>query len=149
MLSNEITAIVGANPKRKRIGRGKGSGHGKTSGRGHKGAGSRSGTSRRLVDEGGQMPLFRRLPKRGFNNANFTTKYEVVNVSQLDRAFNDGTTVGIDELIGKGLVDSRQSKVKILGDGELTKKLNVSAHKFSKSAEQKISGCGGSAKVVA
>ena len=149
MLSNEITAIVGANPKRKRIGRGKGSGHGKTSGRGHKGDGSRAGSKMSFVDEGGQMPLFRRLPKRGFNNANFTTRYEVVNVSQLDRAFNDGTTVGIEELIGKGLVDSRQSKVKILGDGELTKKLDVSAHKFSKSAEQKISGCGGSVKVVA
>lgn len=149
MLSNEITAIVGANPKRKRIGRGKGSGHGKTSGRGHKGAGSRSGNSLRLVDEGGQMPLFRRLPKRGFNNANFAIKYEVVNVSQLDRVFTDGTTVGIEDLISKGLVDSRQSRVKILGDGELTKKLNVSAHRFSKSAEQKISGCGGSVKVVA
>jgi large subunit ribosomal protein L15 len=149
MLSNEITAIVGANPKRKRIGRGKGSGHGKTSGRGHKGAGSRSGNSLRFTDEGGQMPLFRRLPKRGFNNANFETKYEVVNVSQLERAFGDGVSVGIEEMIGVGLVDSRQSKVKILGDGELTKKLNVSAHKFSKSAEQKISGCGGSVKVVA
>ena len=149
MLSNEITAIVGANPKRKRIGRGKGSGHGKTSGRGHKGDGSRSGSKLRFTDEGGQMPLFRRLPKRGFNNANFETKYEVVNVSELERAFGDGTTVGIDEMIGVGLVDSRQSKVKILGDGELTKKLNVSAHKFSKSAEQKISGCGGSVKVVA
>ncbi|NLK41076.1 MAG: 50S ribosomal protein L15 [Planctomycetes bacterium] len=149
MLSNEITAIVGASPKRKRIGRGKGSGHGKTSGRGHKGAGSRSGTSRRLLDEGGQMPLFRRLPKRGFNNAKFAIKYEIVNVSQLDRVFEDGQTVGIDELIGVGLVASRQSKVKILGDGELTKKLSVLAHKFSKSAEQKIVGCGGSTKVVA
>ncbi len=149
MLTNEITAIVGANPKRKRIGRGKGSGHGKTCGRGHKGAGSRAGNSLRLVDEGGQMPLFRRLPKRGFNNANFATRYEIVNVAQLDRAFGDDATVGIDELIGKGLVDSRRSRVKILGDGELTKKLTVTAHKFSKSAEQKISGCGGTAKVVA
>ena len=149
MLTNEITAIVGANPKRKRIGRGKGSGHGKTSGRGHKGAGSRAGNSLRLVDEGGQMPLFRRLPKRGFNNANFATRYEIVNVAQLDRAFGDDATVNIEDLISKGLVDSRQSKVKILGDGELTKKLTVTAHKFSKSAEQKISGCGGTAKVVA
>ncbi len=149
MLSNEITAIVGACAKRKRIGRGKGSGHGKTCGRGHKGAGSRSGHSVRLLDEGGQMPLFRRLPKRGFNNANFATKYEVVNVSQLDRIFSDGQTVGIDELIGVGLVGNRKSKVKILGDGELTKKLDVLAHKFSKSAKDKISGCGGSVKVVA
>jgi large subunit ribosomal protein L15 len=149
MLSNEITAIVGANPSRKRVGRGKGSGHGKTCGRGHKGDGSRSGRKLSYVFEGGQMPLFRRLPKRGFNNANFETKYEVVNVSQLDRAFGDGTTIGVEELLGVGLVDSRLSKVKILGDGELTKKLNVSAHKFSKSAEQKIAGCGGSVKVVA
>lgn len=149
MLSNEITAIVGADPKRKRIGRGKGSGQGKTAGRGHKGYGSRAGSSTHLANEGGQMPLFRRLPKRGFNNVIFATNYEIVNVSQLERVFNDGTTVGVEELIGAGLVDSRKSKVKILGDGELTKKLNVTAHKFSKSAEQKISGCGGSTKVVA
>ena len=149
MLSNEITAIVGADPKRKRIGRGKGSGQGKTAGRGHKGYGSRAGASTHLANEGGQMPLFRRLPKRGFNNAQFATNYEIVNVSQLERVFNDGTTVGVEELISAGLVDSRQSKIKILGDGELTKKLDVTAHKFSKSAEQKISGCGGSVKVVA
>lgn len=149
MLSNEITTIVGSHPKRKRIGRGKGSGHGKTSGRGHKGYGSRAGSSTHLANSGGQMPLFRRLPKRGFNNAVFTTRYEIVNVSQLERVFGDNTNVGIEELIGAGLVDSRQSKIKVLGDGELTKKLNVTAHKFSKSAEQKISGCGGSVKVVA
>jgi large subunit ribosomal protein L15 len=149
MLSNEITAIVGASPKRNRVGRGKGSGNGKTCGRGHKGYGSRSGASVHLADEGGQMPLFRRLPKRGFNNAQFSTRYEVVNVSQLDRIFNDGTEVGLNELVGAGLVDSASSKVKILGDGELTKKLDVTAHKFSKSAQQKISSCGGSVKVVA
>jgi large subunit ribosomal protein L15 len=149
MLSNEITAIVGAHPKRKRVGRGKGTGHGKTSGRGHKGYGSRSGASRHLANAGGQMPLFRRLPKRGFNNVPFATHYEIVNVSQLERVFSDNTNVGIEELLGAGLVDSRQSRVKVLGDGELTKKLNVTAHKFSKSAEQKISGCGGTVKVVA
>jgi large subunit ribosomal protein L15 len=149
MLSNEITAIVGSDPKRNRVGRGKGSGNGKTCGRGHKGYGSRSGASVHLANEGGQMPLFRRLPKRGFNNAQFATRYEVVNVSQLDRLFNDGTEVGLTELAGAGLIGSSNSKVKILGDGELTKKLNVSAHKFSKSAQEKISSCGGSAKVVA
>lgn len=95
------------------------------------------------------MPLFRRLPKRGFSNAAFVTRYEIVNVSQLERVFSDNATVGIEDLVGAGLVDSRQSKVKVLGDGELTKKLNVTAHKFSKSAEQKISGCGGSVRVVA
>ena len=149
MLSNEITAIVGASPKRKRIGRGKGSGHGKTSGRGHKGYGSRAGSSVHLANEGGQMPLFRRLPKRGFNNAQYTIRYEVVNVSQLDRQFDDGCAVGVVELVEAGLVGSSQSRVKILGDGELTKKLSVTAHKFSKSAQEKISSCGGSAKVVA
>ncbi len=95
------------------------------------------------------MPLFRRLPKRGFNNFNFTRRYEVVNVSQLDKQFNDGTTVSIEQLVSAGLVDNIHSRVKILGDGELTKRLSVSAHKFSKSAEQKISGCGGTVKVVA
>ena len=148
MLSNEITAIVGANKKSKRLGRGRGSGQGKTAGRGHKGAGSRSGFSVHLAYEGGQMPLFRRLPKRGFNNAQFATRYEIVNVSQLERSFHDGASVGIGDLAGAGLVNSQQSRVKILGDGELTKKLSVSAHKFSKSAEQKISSCGGTVQVV-
>jgi large subunit ribosomal protein L15 len=149
MLSNEITANVGASPKRKRLGRGRASGQGKTSGRGHKGNGSRAGGSTPLAYEGGQMPMFRRLPKRGFNNAVFTMRYEVVNVSQLERLFNDGTRVGLEELVGVGLIGSVSSKVKVLGDGELTKKLTVTAHKFSKSAEEKISGCGGTAKVVA
>lgn len=149
MLSNEITAIVGSGPKRNRVGRGKGSGKGKTCGRGHKGFGSRSGASVHLANEGGQMPLFRRLPKRGFNNAQFTTHYEIVNVSQLERKFDDGSEVGVVDLVDAGLIDSCKSKVKILGDGELTKKLSVSAHKFSKSAQEKISGCGGSAKIVA
>jgi large subunit ribosomal protein L15 len=149
MYMHEITAIAGAYKKRKRVGRGKASGHGKTCGRGHKGDCSRSGFALPLTYEGGQMPLFRRLPKRGFNNANFTTRYEVVNVSQLERLFEDGAAVGVQELYVAGLLDSQASRVKILGDGELTKKLNVSAHKFSKSAEQKISGCGGTIKVVA
>ena len=95
------------------------------------------------------MPLFRRLPKRGFNNFNFAKRYEIVNVSQLEKFFSDGTTISIQELAQAGLVGSVESRVKILGDGELTKKLDVAAHKFSKSAEQKISGCGGSVKVVA
>ena len=145
MLSNEITALVGANRKRKRVGRGKGSGHGKTSGRGHKGDGCRAGFSVHLAYEGGQMPLFRRLPKRGFSNAQFAAAYEIVNVSQLDRCFE----VGAEELAGAGIIRSPRSRVKILGDGELTKKLTVSAHKFSKSAEQKISSCGGTVQVVA
>ncbi|MBM4102668.1 MAG: 50S ribosomal protein L15 [Planctomycetes bacterium] len=149
MYIHEITSIAGAYQKRKRVGRGKGSGHGKTSGRGHKGDRSRSGFSLPLVFEGGQMPLFRRLPKRGFSNVNFTVRYEVVNVSQLDRIFADGDQVGLTELVGAGLVGSLNSRVKILGDGDMTKKLIVCAHKFSKSAEQKIAGCGGTVKIVA
>lgn len=149
MLIHDITAHVGAKPRPKRLGRGRGTGHGKTASRGHKGDRSRSGFKRSFVHEGGQMPLFRRLPKRGFNNANFQTRYEVVNVRQLDQAFSDGMTVGIQQLCDKGLVDHLDSRVKILGDGELTKKLVVCAHKFSKSAEQKITGCGGSVQVVA
>ncbi|HOM76172.1 MAG TPA: 50S ribosomal protein L15, partial [Anaerohalosphaeraceae bacterium] len=98
MLSNEITQNVGAHPKRKRVGRGRGSGHGKTCGRGHKGNASRSGSSMPLTFEGGQMQLFRRLPKRGFNNAQFSVRYEVVNLSQLERVFSDGTDVGLNEL---------------------------------------------------
>jgi len=149
MLSNEITAIVGADKKRKRVGRGKGSGHGKTCGRGHKGCGQRAGGRVRGTYEGGQMPLFRRIPKRGFSNYNFAKRYEIVNVSQLEHFFDDGTAISIEELVNAGLVDSAKSKVKILGDGELTKKLSVSAQKFSKSAADKISGCGGTVKIVA
>ena len=97
--------------------------------------------------EGGQMPLFRRLPKRGFNNFNFATRFQIVNVSQLE-LFSDGDDVGVEELLKAGLIHSYTSKVKILGDGELTKRLQVTAHKFSKTAEQKIVGCGGTAKVI-
>ena len=149
MLSNEITALAGADKKARRIGRGNGSGYGKTCGRGHKGLGQRSGGSVRQTYEGGQMPLFRKIPKRGFSNANFARRFEIVNVSQLEHVFADGTAIGIEELVSAGLVDNAKSKVKVLGDGELTKKLSVTAQKFSKSAEQKISGCGGSVKVVA
>jgi large subunit ribosomal protein L15 len=95
------------------------------------------------------MPLFRRIPKRGFSNFNFARRYEIVNVSQLELNFDDGSTIDIETLVSAGLVDSAKSKVKILGDGHLTKKLTITAQKFSKSAEQKISGCGGTAKVVA
>jgi large subunit ribosomal protein L15 len=148
MLSYEITSVVGRHKARKRIGRGVGSGHGKTSTRGHKGSLSRAGAKTRPTYEGGSMPLFRRLPKRGFNNVQFATRYAIVNVSQLD-IFDDGAAVGVEQLIAAGLVSNAKSKVKILGDGELSKKLNVAAHKFSKSAQQKIVDCGGSTKVVA
>jgi large subunit ribosomal protein L15 len=149
MLSDQITAAAGRYKKRKRIGRGRGSGQGKTCGRGHKGALSRAGASSGRIFEGGQMQLFRRLPKRGFNNKRFARRYEIVNVCELERLFDDGSEVNVESMAGAGLVDSADSKVKILGDGDLTKKLSVCAHKFSKSASEKISGCGGSTKVVA
>jgi len=147
MLNYEITSVVGKHKARRRLGRGTGSGHGKTCGRGHKGSGSRAGSSSRSLYEGGQMPLFRRLPKRGFSNYKFETRYEIVNVSQLER-FDEGALVGMEELSDAGLINSLKNKVKILGDGELTKKLDVVAHKFSKTAEQKIMASGGTAKVI-
>ena len=146
-LSN-LQPAEGSTKTRKRIGRGQGSGQGKTAGRGHKGAGSRAGSGGMLAYEGGQMPLFRRVPKRGFNNYDFANRYEIVNISQLDR-FDEGSVIDIQALYGAGLVDRKDSKVKVLGDGELTKKLQVSAHKYSKGAQEKILGCGGTAEVVA
>ena len=147
MLNYEITTKAGKHKARRRLGRGTGSGHGKMCGRGHKGAGSRAGASSVSLFEGGQMPLYRRIPKRGFSNVQFATRYEVVNVSQLER-FDDGADIGAEQLSKAGLIGSRRSKVKILGDGELTKRLSISANKFSKSAEQKIVASGGTAKVV-
>jgi len=147
MLNHEITSIAGKHICRRRVGRGTGSGHGKTCGRGHKGSGSRAGSTSVSLYEGGQMPLFRRLPKRGFNNYKFAKRCEIVNVCQLER-FEDGASVGIEQLSGAGLIDSIKSKVKILGKGDLTKKLQVTAHKFSKNAEQKIAASGGSAKMI-
>ena len=147
MLNHEITSVVGKHTSRRRIGRGSGSGHGKTCGRGHKGAGSRAGSTSVSLKEGGQMPLFRRLPKRGFNNYNFANRCEIVNVCQLER-FEDGAIVGVEQLSGAGLIDSIKSTVKILGKGDLTKKLQVTAHKFSKNAEQKIAASGGIIKSI-
>jgi len=147
MLNHEITTIAGKHKTRRRVGRGNGSGYGKTSGRGHKGAGSRAGSSRISPFEGGQMPLFRRLPKRGFNNFNFATRYEIINVSQLDQ-FEDGTEISAEQLSNAGLVGNTKSKIKVLGDGALTKKLQIKANKFSKSAEEKITALGGTVTVI-
>ena len=147
MSDMQITSIAGKHKGRRRIGRGNGSGHGKTCGRGHKGQRSRAGAPRLSLSEGGQMPLFRRLPKRGFSNYNFARRYEIINVSQLER-FDDGAAVGVEQLSNVGLIGSCKSKVKILANGELTKKLQVTAHKFSKNAEQKIAASGGTAKVI-
>lgn len=144
----EITKLAGPNKRRRRIGRGRGSGSGKTSGRGHKGGGSRSGWRTRGFAEGGQMPLFRRLPKRGFNNFNFRTDYSVVNVSDLEERFDSGTTITPALLKEAGLISNLKLGVKVLGNGELTKKLNVEAAKFSKSAEEKIRSAGGEIKIA-
>ena len=146
MLSHEITTVVGRHKTGKRLGRGRGTGHGKTCGRGHKGYHSRAGSKRLTLLEGGQMPLFRRLPKRGFNNIRFATHYDIINVSQLER-FDDGTEVGLTQLVEAGLISNTNTKVKVLGNGDLTKKLYVNVHKFSKSAEEKITGCDGMVSV--
>jgi len=138
MKLHTLSPAKGSKKQRKRVGRGPGSGLGKTAGRGHKGQRSRSGFSRRLGFEGGQMPLVRRVPKRGFNNI-FRTSYSVVNVHQLD-AFDGKVTPEI--LVERGLVRTG-ALVKILGDGEVSKALNVVAHKFSKSARAKIEAAGG------
>jgi large subunit ribosomal protein L15 len=147
MFDWEITNIAGRKKARRRVGRGRGTGHGKTCGRGHKGSSSRAGATSMSLYEGGQMPLFRRLPKRGFSNFKFAAYYEIVNVSQLER-FNDGADIGVEQLLNAGLIGNCKNKVKILGNGELTKKLQVTVHKFSRTAEQKIMGCGGTAKKI-
>ncbi len=143
----QITSVAGKHKARKRLGRGSGSGNGKTCGRGHKGSRSRSGARRSGQHEGGQIPMFRRMPKRGFSNFDFAQRYEVVNVSQLER-FEDGSVVSLQQFSDVGLIDSGKSKVKILGGGALTKRLQVTAHKFSKAAEQKITDCGGTVQLV-
>ncbi len=147
-LHNLRPAEGGGVKDRKRVGRGAGSGWGKTSGRGHNGQNSRSGGGVRPGFEGGQMPLFRRVPKRGFNNI-FKKEYATVNVRDLNR-FSDGTTVTPELLFESGLVKKRDAKdgIKILGDGDLERKLTVEAHKFTKSAEEKINSLGGKAEVI-
>lgn len=129
-------------PDRRRIGRGVGSGLGKTSGRGHKGWGQRSGTSRRPGYEGGQMPIYRRVPKRGFTNARFRTDYTTINVESLN-VFDSGSTVDLDQVLARGLTGKISSLFKVLGDGKLDKKLTVRAQKFTKSAVEKIQAAGG------
>ncbi len=147
MMNHEITSLVGKHKARRRLGRGQGSGLGKTAGRGHKGQKANAGPNLPIVSEGGQMPLFRRLPKRGFNNANFARRYAIVNISQLDR-FDEGATINAEVLSKAGLIRSSDLPVKILGSGELTRKLTVVANKFSRSAEQKIAGAGGKVELV-
>ena len=146
MRLSELKSIPGATRNNKRKGRGHGTGNGKTAGRGHKGQKARSGGGVRLGFEGGQMPLYRRLPKFGFNNI-FRKVYAIVNVSDLE-IFEDGTEVTIELLRKHGLVKKVVDGVKILGDGELSKKLTVKATKFTKAAQEKIQSAGGKVEVV-
>ena len=146
MKIHELKPALDSNKAVKRIGRGHGSGNGKTAGKGHKGQKARSGGGVRIGFEGGQMPLARRIPKRGFNNI-FATKYAIVNVSDLNK-FKDGTVVDTELLVASGLVKKVYDGVKILGNGELTAKLTVKAAKFSQSAVEKIEKAGGKTEVM-
>ena len=146
MKLNELTYTEGARTNRKRIGRGHGSGNGKTAGKGHKGQNARSGGGVRLGFEGGQTPLARRLPKRGFTNFN-RKEFAIVNVESLN-VFEDGTVVTPELLKETGLVKKELDGIKVLGNGELTKKLTVQANKFSASATTVIEQAGGKAEVI-
>ena len=147
MRLHDLKPRPGAKHRRKRLGQGESSGHGKTSGRGGKGQTARSGSSIRIGFEGGQMPLIRRIPKRGFNNARFTTKYLGVNVGDLNK-FDDGARVDEIALRSVGLANGRAHGIKILGNGELSKKLTVSVSAFSASAKAKIEAKGGACEIV-
>ena len=144
---HDVNRGIKKHKKKKRVGRGSGSGHGKTSGRGHKGQGALAGWTAALIFEGGASPLIRRIPKRGFNNA-FAKKIAVVNLGDIDEAFKAGSNVTLDVLREKNLAKERHDELKILGDGELTKKLKISAHRFSKSALEKIKKAGAEAIVI-
>jgi large subunit ribosomal protein L15 len=148
MRLHDLKPRPGAKHRRKRLGQGESSGHGKTSGRGGKGQTARSGSSIRIGFEGGQMPLIRRIPKRGFNNARHTTAYVPVNLDSLNQ-FDNGARIDVEAIRKAGLANGPVKLVKILGDGELTKKLTVVAHKFSASAKQKIEAAGGTIELVA
>ena len=147
MKLHTLAPAEGATKERKRLGRGVGSGTGKTSGKGHKGQNARSGGGVRPGFEGGQLPLFRRLPKRGFSNADFKVRYAVINLSDLNR-FEDGAVVTPEILKEMGLVKSQLDGIKVLGNGTLEKKVNVKAHKFSSVAKEQIEKMGGKAEVI-
>ena len=146
MKLHELKPAEGATTAAKRLGRGTGSGLGKTSGKGHKGAKARSGGGKGPGFEGGQIPLARRIPKRGFTNK-FRTEYVAINVSRLE-IFEDGMVVSPVELIEYGIIKKIEDGVKIMGNGDLTKKLTVQANKFSASAKEKIEAAGGKAEVI-
>lgn len=147
MKLHELKPAAGSTTASKRLGRGVGSGLGKTSGKGHKGAKARSGGGKRPGFEGGQMPLYRRVPKKGFSNYPFKTIYETVNVERLE-VFENGDVVTPEALIEKGIIKKVCDGVKIMGNGDLTKKLTVKAAKFTASAKEKIEAVGGTAEVI-
>lgn len=147
MKLHELSPAAGSTKDRKRIGRGAGSGQGKTAGKGHKGQKARAGRGMRPGFEGGQMPLQRRLPKRGFNNI-FAKEIVTVNVSDLEAKFEDGADVDAQALINAGLIKKEKDGVKVLGNGTLTKKLNVKVNAYSKAAKEKIEAAGGKVEVV-
>ena len=147
MKLNELSPAVGSAKDSYRKGRGPGSGNGKTAGKGHKGQNARSGGGVRPGFEGGQLPLYRKLPKRGFNNFRFAKKYAVVNVELLNK-FADGDVVDFAALLNAGIIKNVFDGVKVLGEGELTKKLTVKAAVFSASAKEKIEAVGGKTEVV-
>ena len=147
MKLHELSPVPGSTKERKRIGRGPASGQGKTAGKGHKGQKARAGRGMQIGFEGGQMPLQRRIPKRGFNNI-FRKEFATVNIASLDKVFNDGDVVTIEALVASGLVKKTLDGVKVLGNGEIAKKLTVQANKFSASAVEKIEAMGGKAEVI-
>ena len=146
MKIHELSPAVGSNKEVKRIGRGHGSGNGKTAGKGHKGAKARSGPNKRAGFEGGQMPLQRRVPKRGFNNI-FAEEWIAINVAALE-VFEDGAVVDAAALCNKGIIKKADLPVKVLGNGKLSKKLTVNLNAFSASAAEKINAAGGKAEVI-
>ncbi|MFA6730029.1 MAG: 50S ribosomal protein L15 [Eubacteriales bacterium] len=147
MKLHELSPTPGSNKPNFRKGRGPASGNGKTAGRGHKGQNSRSGGGVRPGFEGGQLPIYRKLPKRGFKNR-FSSHYAIVNVQSLEHYFEEGETIDAAALLGMGIIRKTLDGIKILGQGELTKKLTVKASVFSKSAKEKIESAGGIAEVV-
>jgi large subunit ribosomal protein L15 len=147
MKLDEILSLAGKHKRAVRVGRGRGSGRGKTSSRGQKGGGARAGWKARYGGEGGQNPILKRIPKRGFNNKNFRVAYQAMNVEALE-AFNDGDRVDIEALVTRKILHGAKMPVKILGNGKLSKKLTVVAHAFSASAEEKIRAAGGSTERI-
>lgn len=148
MKLHELSPAPGSTKSAWRKGRGVGSGNGKTAGRGHKGQNARTGGGVRPGFEGGQIPLYRRLPKRGFTNSLFKKEYAIINLETLDKLFNDGDAVSMETLLKKGVIRKELNGLKVLGRGEITKKLTVKAAIFSASAKEKIEAAGGKAEVI-